>query len=178
MRKRIFIAAPLPGETTSEIIIWCRQKKEEFPLLKWVRKDQLHLTLRFLGDVSEDILNRTRNVIRKNLIPPVCFRLDRTGSFGRSAGRLPSVYWIAGEFDTDLTGLAVTLAGIPDDQGRIVRKNFFPHITVARQGKSRKKAVLGFAGPWEGVLNRLVIYNSTLLPEGPEYEIIDKFVLR
>jgi 2'-5' RNA ligase len=178
MRRRIFIAAPLPVETANEIIIWCRQKKTEFPLLRWVRKDHLHLTLRFLGDVSEDILNRTRNVIRKDLIPPVCFRLDRTGSFGRSAGRLPSVYWISGKFDTDLIGFADTLASIPDDQGRIVRKSFFPHITIARQGKSGKKAVFGFSDPWEGVLNRVVIYNSTLLPEGPEYEIIDEFILR
>jgi 2'-5' RNA ligase len=138
------------------------------------------MTLRFLGDIREDDISRLRSAVSGTLVPSIRFRLNEAGTFGgRRGSPLPSVYWVSGEFGADLEGLASSLSQFPDDRGRVDRRPFRPHITIARQGRARERADLKNSGPgpWEGSLDRLVIYNSTLTPDGPEYDQIATYCL-
>ena len=159
---------------------WLERIRASYPRLRWVRRDQLHMTLRFLGDIRESDLSRLRSVVSDSLVPPIGFRLDEAGTFGERRGSsLPSVYWISGEFGSGLESMARAMSRFPDDRGRVDCRPFRPHITVARQGRARERADLenSSPGPWEGSLDRLVIYNSTLTPDGPEYDEVATYCL-
>jgi 2'-5' RNA ligase len=163
---------PLPVGTVSEILSWMEPLGARFPGLRWVKPSQLHLTLRFLGDVPAEALERVREIASGlEVAAPVPFLIDRTGSFGGGGGRLPSVYWLGGDFGPGAREASAAFAEVPDEKGlRGPGGRFTPHVTLARQGRCDREARFPAAGPWRGFLDRIVVYNSTLLPEGPRYE--------
>ena len=177
---RVFVAVPLPAETVTAIGAWMEPLKREYGDLRWVRKQQLHLTLRFLGDVDGQTVARVGRILDRASPGPVSFSIDRAGSFGgRDGGSLPSVYWLSGCFDPALDGLAAALRAVPDDRGRVDTRPFRPHITIARRGRCRRSVPIGQTppGPWTGRMDRVLVYNSNLTPAGPEYDVLESHML-
>ncbi|MBN1435222.1 RNA 2',3'-cyclic phosphodiesterase [Candidatus Fermentibacterales bacterium] len=170
---RIFVAMPLPEGTVEEMKPWLGRQRRSWPDLRWVRDQQLHLTVRFLGDITDAALDELLRLLGATPFEESPFVIDDTGSFGqRVPGGLPSVYWISGSFGSQVGRMAELLSRVPDDRGRVDRRSFRPHITIARQGTSGSRATLDPPGPWSGVLSRTVVYNSTLTREGPVYEAV------
>ncbi|NLP05868.1 RNA 2',3'-cyclic phosphodiesterase [Candidatus Fermentibacteria bacterium] len=168
---RIFAAMPLPSDTLEAVSAWMEVERLRFPGLRWVRPGQVHLTLRFLGDVPASIVSELEKTVEGMDIPPVGFTLDSTGCFRAGGAGLPSVYWIGGHFGPEAARMAAELGRIRDDRGRQEKPGrFTPHLTVARQGRFDGEARLSRPGPWSGELRRLVVYNSTLSSSGSSYE--------
>jgi 2'-5' RNA ligase len=176
---RVFVALPLPEGIRAELDPWLDRCRQMYPDLRWVSTGQIHLTLRFLGDVGERQVEEAADVVRSYDGGPIGFTLDRSGTFpGRGPGRLPSVYWIAGEWDPAVRDLAASLAAVRDDRGNRGRMNrFHPHLTIARQGRYNEKAGIPDPGPWTGTMDRAVVYSSLLTPAGPEYSELHGFDL-
>lgn len=153
----------------------------------WVRAGNLHITLRFLGDVEPGDLDVLAEVLAKAYsgVEPFSLRVEGVGAFPNP--RRPRVVWAG------VTGPETPLASIhqiSEMGARAIglapeKKGFSPHITLGRIRDPRAGSVL------PGVLNgerdfdggefevrNVSLFSSTLTPKGPVYGKKREFPLR
>jgi 2'-5' RNA ligase len=171
---RIFVALELPEHIIREIQGWQEQLVSLHPSLKWVKPEHMHLTLRFFGDIKRNRMIEVEKMLSSRQIGSLEFTLDKLGTFcGKD--QLPFVYWLGGSFPSEISYLAEELGKIPDDKGRISRKQYLPHITIARRRMSSASPQLPEPPLMQGVFHEAVIFNSRLTPAGPEYSRLKRF---
>ncbi len=148
--------------------------------IKWVRPQQLHLTLKFFEEVDTEILRQGFNDIRNYVkgIPCIDYRLsDSLGAFPN--WRSPRVIWVGleeiGNGHVYLSNLQTLIEetyrryGIPKE-GR----EFKPHITLGRVKTRLTPDSLGLLQgyrlePISGIFSEMIAYRSQLTPSGPIY---------
>ncbi|KPL13479.1 MAG: hypothetical protein AMS23_07855 [Bacteroides sp. SM1_62] len=178
--KRTFIAIKTnPGEKIRDCIFHSKTclKGER---IKWVSTVQLHFTLAFLGDTSPDQVNLTGEML-KRIVPAYDAPLVQYRGLGlfRSI-RDPRVLWIGLDIDPVLRKLKAELDRELKNLGfRIERRDFSPHLTLARiksmQNKEAMKDLLHAYRDYhfqESTIRQLVYYESVLRREGPIYKVI------
>lgn len=175
---RLFVALRPPVEMRAQLL----SLMGGVPGARWQSDDQLHLTLRFIGEVdaplADDIVAALGTVDR----PRPIVALQGAGSFDHK-GHVHSL-WAGIAPDDALRQLhervdrALVRAGIAPEQ-----RTFKPHITLARLGRQ--------AGPAEPFLGRIaglasrpatidafILFESRLGHEGASYEAIARYPLR
>ncbi|MGQ9589216.1 MAG: RNA 2',3'-cyclic phosphodiesterase [Planctomycetota bacterium] len=174
---RAFAAVALSPEIVSRYASSLERDRGKCPRLRWVRPENLHLTLRFLGDTSEGRIEPLRRRLVEVARPLRPFRvsLGKPGSFGRPDR--PQVLWFsvgAGAAELESVARAVESA--------VVELGFPPedlpwraHVTVARNPArapwSSWESVLGSWG-LDGAsfeARELTLFSSRLGPGGPAY---------
>lgn len=150
---------------------------------KWVAEQNLHVTLRFLGTVSEPACPHVVDAVRHAVagLEPFRLRLECVRAIPRA--RSASLVWVAprtGAEDTAALAACVEQATSfldfqPDGRA------FKPHITLCRARKPRRADAAALDAA-EHVLNRaderaasmsvreVTLYSSVLTPRGPVYE--------
>ncbi|MCQ2078904.1 MAG: RNA 2',3'-cyclic phosphodiesterase [archaeon] len=130
MPIRVFISIPIPN--TAGLV----PMMEDLKTVRGVRTSpvkQLHITLRFLGDIEEEQLDRVEEIVNESLIGVHASRILLKGLGAFPNQRAPRVLWAGVETDIPLAEISERIsrklraAGIPFDE-----KPFKPHITVAR----------------------------------------------
>ncbi len=180
---RAFLALPLSDAQREEIdgkLAPLRTLREP---VRWVGAENLHVTLRFFGDVGADGRRRIeeRAVSAAASVPSFPFRLGPSGAFpnmrgarvlwvGVSAGE-EAVAALAGKIEESIASL-----GFPPE------KRFHAHITVGRpKGPLTPRFQDRFLGleitPIEGRATGFHLMKSALSREGARYEIVRKFPL-
>ncbi len=189
---RMFIAVE-PAAAVKTALAALRQGSEkalraDIPGCKWVRPEQLHLTLRFLDDVSPGAAKALGQALGEIRLPPFEMRISGVGTFPGLGGRQhPRVLWAGIENSPQLQQLwravneaanASKLGG--DETGR----PFSPHITIARLKEcppSKLSALIrrheGFAAPPMPV-REFVLFESELRREGAVHTAVQTFALR
>lgn len=181
----------LPGDVTARIADRLQPLRAQLKgePIRWVRPEILHLTLRFLGEISDDRLDSVATAAQTACGKWPAFRLDlgRPGCFPDF--RRPRVLWISAD---DPTGTVERIASDLEQIARSAgfepeRRGFTPHLTVARlrDGLSPKgQAALASTLASEvdlhlGAASIDVVHlmRSTLRPTGPEYTPISAFPL-
>ncbi len=139
-RTRVFVSVNVGEPSKSELVRWMHKQALTLPKLRWTPDEQLHVTVKFLGEVDD------------RDIPPICEMLAEcceqfpefdlsTGPLGTfPTGKAARVLWI-GVQDPSLTlhrlfedlERRLESVGIPPE-GR----QFQPHITLARIPKNRE----------------------------------------
>lgn len=101
------------------------------PGARWVEPAQLHLTLRFIGEVDGRLASDIKAVLNTVHVEPVTLVLAGIGHF--PPRRNPEILWVGveknpalEEFQTKIES-ALARIGIARE-----RHNFFPHVTIAR----------------------------------------------
>jgi 2'-5' RNA ligase len=177
---RSFVAVLLPDAVRARLAALTAEMRSRAPALAWVKADNLHLTLRFLGAVEPAALawvEEAMHVAAASAKAPFTIELGGLGSFPARGG--PQVVWagvvLGGERLVALhAALEAALAarGMPGE-GRA----FHPHVTLARarerRGGARLAAVLG-PGPRFGRLEvaALHLMRSDLGPGGSRYTVL------
>jgi 2'-5' RNA ligase len=140
--------------------------------VKWVEPDNLHLTLRFIGNSPGDSVGKWEEVLEGAARgrSPFSLEFDRLGRFGAR------VIWAGvGEGAAPLKSLAVALGAEEDD--------FVGHLTLGRLRTARasKKllAAVDAAAPlrWSCPVSEVVLYSSRTTAQGPVYEPLRRRVL-
>lgn len=146
----------------------------------WVRVENLHVTLRFLGAVDETTLGRAREALAEAAGDVAPFRLDLAGFGGFPSASSPRVIWVgvrdgAEPLVTLYARLEAALArrGLPPE-GRA----FHPHVTVGRAREPR--GVPGLAGCLEASgeplgetrVDAVHLMRSDLDPGGARYSVL------
>ncbi len=170
---RIFAALELPLRVRREITDWQKPLKARYPSLKWILGDNMHLTLRYFGDIPQYEVGRICDILSSWNPGPLEFSLDSVGSFGKR--KSPSVFWLGGSFPEEVSRVACELGRIPDEKGQKGVKSFVPHLTFARRRNSTPLPKFQPPGEIRGLFKEAVVINSRLTSVGPEYTFIERY---
>jgi 2'-5' RNA ligase len=182
MKLRAFIAVEIPAEIQRLIQQDTASLRKALlkPLVRWVETKNLHLSLKFLGDVSAEDLEKFAVAIELELVtqPPFIMSVAGLGVF--PGYHQPRIIW-AGlaapkslfSLQQSVEAIAVRLAYFPEE------RPFSPHLTIGRVGQSSTQpdrlkirealeaATFRSIGPFD--VKALTIFRSDLRPTGPVY---------
>ncbi|HLC97858.1 MAG TPA: RNA 2',3'-cyclic phosphodiesterase [Candidatus Nanoarchaeia archaeon] len=183
MKKRLFVGVPLSPEVkqaiAEQLLTLLQQSGADLHL---VTAEQLHFTLKFLGEVDESQIERVKEILREVAASrqPFLVRLQNVGVF--PSPEYMRVIWVGVE-NGDLPVLMKEL----DEQLGFICKNEQeekPHVTLARvKSKKNKEQLQQFVTKFQQMafgemrVTELVLYESTLTTEGARYEVVGRFGL-
>ena len=126
------MAVALPEQQRARLAGYLEECRNLAGGLRWVPADNLHLTLRFLGNVEPERLERLAASLRGVSFAPFGLGLDGVGSFGRSSA--VRVVWLGvGEGQSQLASLAAEVEKRCADLGfEPEERPYNPHLTLAR----------------------------------------------
>ncbi len=175
---RTFIAVELSEELRSSLSRDMAKLKAAAPLVKWSSPDNLHLTLRFLGDVKENDLEELFDALREDVAGSGAFALEVKGIGCFPHWRHPRVIWAGcGEGSEDAVRLGETVEETCVSLGyERERRPFRPHLTLGRvklpaDADGLDRAAAAFEDKVYGFLDvdAVVVFMSTLRRTGPVY---------
>lgn len=175
---RLFIGLPVEKQVQKELGEITSFLRTKGGNVKWIKPKLIHLTLRFLGDTDESLVGDLSKVIDR-----VAAETQTVSTVVNSLGGFPNlnrprVIWAGLSGDTDvLIEMAAEAERSARELGFKAESNRFkPHLTIGRVRDPRPLGTLpdyikSFEmRPLELSFDRLILYKSTLTPEGPIYE--------
>lgn len=186
---RLFFAIELPAIVTEQMARLQRELERVTParMVRWVKPDRAHLTLRFLGETSPPALDAILQAMSGidwsiGEIPLVVAGL---GCFPRCSK--PRVVWLGVEDRNGMLDILVGRleAGLATIDIPMERRPFTPHLTlgrVQRRGRAEERESLAESlGTFdvnkgtEFRASELVLFESKLLPGGAEYRAVARY---
>ena len=187
---RTFIAIELPEEIETILSRIQDELKQTQADVKWVKPENIHLTLKFLGEIEQDLVKQICSILQELAQKNCIFSLflSNLGVFPKP--QYPRVIWIGvtnhqavAEIAKDLEKQMIKI-GLPAET-----RPFSTHITLGRvrSGLNRRALVekiellnnnLSSSPQPEFKVPHLTLFKSTLTPRGPIYEIISSYPLK
>ena len=169
--RRCFVCLELPDELLRVVREVRDALRKQFPDLRYVSRENLHLTLKFLGEISPELLGEAEERLRGIRGGPIEASLAEAGCFA------PRILWVG-------------LCGADDLQRKVddalenlfePEHRFMGHVTIARVkgiSESLRRTVEGLEVPRTTVkATGFTLQESHLSHEGPRYETIARFPL-
>ncbi len=186
---RTFIAIELPQEIKDFLGRLQTELKATNADVKWVAAENIHLTLKFLGEIDEKKLEKIMEIMQDTAkeINKFQIRISSLGAFPKTD--FPRVIWVGIENgDKEVKGIAKELeekiakTGIPKED-----RPFSSHITIGRTrstlnreklvGYLKNKTDLG-GEKLEFYATKVTLFKSNLTPKGPIYEVLKEASLK
>jgi 2'-5' RNA ligase len=179
---RLFVALEIPSAVRGNLAALLESLRAVSPQTRWVRPENLHVTLKFMGEVPETKLAATRSVlagVRSD--QPVTVDFRGLGFFPNE--KRPRVFWAGIEASPNLKTLAADIESVVEKLG-IPREQrpFSPHLTLARfeppgLPERLRSAIQENAAREFGSLrtNQYHLIESKLKPSGAEYTTLESF---
>ncbi len=183
---RLFVAVKISPEVAERI---CRAQDRLAPLLKdirWIRRESLHLTLKFLGHVEDSRIDDVETAAQVAVAPLPRFDVSCRGLGAFPDIRRPRVLWAGLEGGAlpalaDATEQALEPLGFPRE-----KRDFRPHLTIGRwrEGARGGDALGRVVDDWRGrdfgrfAVDEAVLFQSTLRRDGAVYTALKTFPLR
>ena len=179
---RSFIAIELSPEIKDALQKIEDELKPKVPDVKWVRPENIHLTLKFLGHISADMIESIKSIlvqIAKDA-KPFTIRLSSPGAF--PTPERPRVVWIGiDKGDEESVTLVNTIEDKVSHLG-IEKENraFHPHLTLGRIEFLKDKDTLKNAfsaikiPPIEMAVSKITLFQSTLTRGGAVYNALQE----
>ena len=174
---RTFIAIDIPQEIKMELDKLISTLRPFGPDIKWVKAANLHMTLRFLGDMPKDSIPGLAQEIEKNVKSFGKFQLALSGLGGFPNLKRPKVIWVGSGAGTDrLMALAPLVEKSCIDGGfGQGDKPFSSHLTIGRvkfpkvlnQLISKIESTKFDSAPFD--VDEVIVFRSDLSPAGPKY---------
>lgn len=168
---RLFVGLPLPEDCRRQLSLM----SHGIDGARWVAPENLHITLRFIGEVDEDVAEDLAQALDAVTARPFDLTIQGLGTFGHP----PHALW-AGVVDPTGGALAGLQANV---ESALVRaglepehRKFIPHVTLARFRKAnmgRVARLLEGSGDLKldpFAVTGFSLFRSHLRPEGAEYE--------
>lgn len=184
---RSFIALPLEPEIQQRLKIIQNELHRTGAEVKWVKAEQIHVTLKFLGEIESERLGTVKQILGQTISPLKEFLLeiDHLGAFPKLEN--PKIIWVGAKSPGSVIQKmgssleeALEKAGFPKEE-----RDFAPHITIGRLKGSLNRFALTqamkkftFHEPLVQLVKEVTLFQSTLLPQGPVYEALDVIQLK
>jgi 2'-5' RNA ligase len=131
---RTFIAIELPPDVKTVIADFQNKLKKHRPDVSWIKPENMHLTLKFLGEVEENKINEIHSSLQR-----VCAHFDEFEARVKDSGGFPNlknprVLWVG--LEDNFEKFKKLQKEIETVCGRLgfgkEEKNYLPHITIGR----------------------------------------------
>ena len=181
---RAFVAIEMNDPVRDALDALSIRLRESAARVSWVKPKNVHLTLRFLGEVDEAQVDRLGEIlaVAYQSVPPFTLTVGDVGAFPNV--RRPQVVWVGvGPADGPLCVVqrvaeeAARRVGLPPET-----KRFSPHVTLGRVRDDRAGDDLRVALERENgfvagdiTVQRVALLRSTLSPKGSIYTPIREF---
>ena len=181
---RAFLAVDLDDELKPEINRIMKEFKQTDARIKYVELLNLHLTLKFFGDIDVQSLEILENAIAKVVseFEPFSIKIKGCGAFPNT-NRI-KVIWLGIDDDTVLKELHDKLDKQFAELGIDRDKKFSTHLTIGRMRSAKnKEQVKSAIEEFEDIeigemeVTEISLKKSTLTPKGPIYEDLKIFEL-
>ncbi len=189
---RTFFALDLPGEVKNTIYNLYNPLKNESKIkIKWITPENLHLTIKFLGNIPEKRLDKIiKNIENLKLNINIEMAIDSYGVFPPKG--IPKVFWISFKEKEGNNELVPLFKKVEQELVKLgfdkEKRRFTPHLTIARlKLKSKKKSeefnklLEIFKGHFNKTekgfftIDKLTLFKSELKPSGAVYSKIREF---
>ncbi|MFN3504763.1 MAG: RNA 2',3'-cyclic phosphodiesterase [Caldimicrobium sp.] len=188
---RAFLAIDLPLDIKKALCNFKNIPEPKEVKLKWVEEENLHLTLKFFGNISENLVEKIFNLCEKVCQEISNFRVDlgEVGVFPE-VGK-PRVLWIGVEHSKDriedlYLKIEKALKPLKLDNKK---EKFHPHITLMRikdinntiEFKQFFERIIKEAEKLKGLsfmVKEIVLFKSDLFPTGPKYTPLKRIPLK
>jgi 2'-5' RNA ligase len=186
MYRRIFIAINIPGRIRKKLA----QHQADWPELpaKWTKEENLHITVIFLGSVSEmdlpDICKITNEVAKRH--EPFLIKLNQV-CYGPNKKIPPRMIWAKGNPSMELTKLKEDLNKSLSESVNFHKeeKALIPHVTLARikawdwkKIEPEERPIVEKEIDFEFEIESIDIMESELNKTGPEYIVLESIPLK
>jgi 2'-5' RNA ligase len=174
---RLFTALAIPDDVAPSLFLI----QAGVPGARWQRREQLHLTLRFIGEVDGRDAAAIDDALAAIAAPSFTLALKSVGSFG---GRMPRDLWAGAAPNQGLNHLqrkiesALQRIGLEPEP-----RKFTPHVTLARLKHSPPGAVADFLADHalyasaRFAVNAFGLYSSKLTSDGSIYRVEKEYGL-
>lgn len=174
---RLFVGLELPEMVRMRLGL----VRGPLPGAKWIDPENMHITLRFAGDVDNRQADELVGFLDGIEMTPFEVMIREVGAFG---GRDPKVIWAGVEAGSELDQLqraverACRSAGLPPEP-----KSFKPHVTLARLRGASPEVVARFLGSRGSLaigpitVDRFVLFSSRPRVGGGPYVVESVFPL-
>lgn len=183
---RTFIAIDLDEEIKKTISEFIRKLDTGNKHIRWIKPQGMHLTLKFLGDITNEKITGVKSVLAKTVKDhrPFQLSLKGTGTFPRGK-KFPRILWIGVKENQSLLKLQSRIENdlerhhYPKEQ-----RKYHPHLTLGRvKIPYHLESVLSILDKnkerefGDMFVRRITLFLSTLKPTGAEYTILSEFAL-
>ena len=174
---RLFVAIR-PPEPIRDLLIDAMDDSPEF---RWQDEEQLHLTLRFVGEVDRPLASDLADTLGRIRADPFSLRVNGVGRFEqRNSGAL----WAGVEPKEPVAALASKVERVCQSVGvEPERRAFHPHITLARWKGRRTRELESFLERRGGLVSEpfevghFILFESKLSRHGAHYEQVAEYPL-
>lgn len=181
-KVRLFIA--IAPETALAAEIGKVQRRLNVPggVVRWIKPEQLHLTLRFLGNVAAGQVEDVAAAVRRACAPATAFQLALEGAGCFPDAKRPRVIWLGIKGELEALGkvqsqIARETNNLGDHSGD---RDFQPHLTIGRVkasglksrqvGEAVERNAVPKIGEW--IVHDVLLVQSELSPAGPSYDTL------
>lgn len=182
LAMRAFIAIDLPTNIRAALAQLQADLRARGPDCRWTRPEGIHLTLKFLGPISDAQVEQVTRALAA-LAPFCVFSIEVRGfGFFPDVWR-PRVFWAGLEAPPSLGELAQRVEGAMAGLGFAPEtRPFAPHLTLARLKVPRPQPALAALVEARGEVSlgrfevsEFFLFESKLSPQGAEYRKVARF---
>ncbi|MEA3305318.1 MAG: RNA 2',3'-cyclic phosphodiesterase [Candidatus Omnitrophota bacterium] len=167
---RSFIAIELSDKIIQALRDIEDSLKEKLSSIKWVKPENIHLTIKFLGNIEPETVENIKNILNNTALNTRMFKikLSKIGVFPDISR--PRVLWV-GLSD----GFNETVDIFNKLEGKLP---FHPHLTLARikslkeKDKFKKEVESKTVPEIEMAVKKITLFRSKLSPKGPTYTVL------
>jgi 2'-5' RNA ligase len=184
---RIFIALDIPADIRTRMLEYAERARRLAPEARWARPEGLHVTLKFIGEVSDAKVPEIKSALAAVKAAPFAVKFENVGFF--PSPKSPRVFWIGVEGGSALGELAAAIDNATHAHG-VAKEDraYSPHLTLARAGSGpgtlhqlRPLASLlqAEAAPQFGTMTarEFFLYQSQPQRGGSKYAKLERFSL-
>ena len=175
---RLFVGLGFEPDLTERMA----QLQHGLPGARWVERNNLHLTLRFIGEVDEDLAEEIHHGLGSLAEPPFALTLTGLGLFGDR--HRAHTMWLGVACSDFLSRLASRVDGAIVQAGaRPEPRKFNPHVTLGRLKDTppgRLQDFVDAAGHFREehvAVERFSLFRSTLGRQGAQYDALAHYRL-
>jgi 2'-5' RNA ligase len=177
---RLFVAIEIPDAVKDVVEEAFAPWREAFAEARWVPRENMHVTLKFLGRTWPRLTDWVpeRIGVAASQVSGFPARLRGVGSF--PSAKRGRALWAAVEDQEGIASLAAGIESALVDEFPAEKRAFHPHLTVARSDPPLKLPA-EYSGTklesdgWE--VDHVVLFRSHLGRPGPRYEALNRFPL-
>jgi 2'-5' RNA ligase len=182
---RIFVGIKIDDKSKKSIDEVLNDFKKIATPVKWVKPENIHLTLKFIGEISPEKYQQIEEILTENTVSIKSFNLQISG-FGKfGQGDNINIIWAgikrSENLDNLFTWIEESLSKIGIDKEK---RKFKAHITLARNKKRFNfKPIINLIEKYSDQfvsqfqVESFQIYQSQLSNIGPTYQILKEIKL-